>query len=159
MNSQMNGKRQRSAADHCLSPGIKTPWSIASLRPAPPLYTLKTFDERQFEEDAIILKIIESYCLSVNSRFTMNSNESNSMMDVEWQRTRDASSMHKKGVNWDTRADRSLSETVKTLKNQMTDLQSQMSLLTKQLDEERRSRLSLAATVKRSMAAMDSSIS
>lgn len=43
MNSQMNGKRQRSAADHCLSPGIKTPWSIASLRPAPPLYTLKTF--------------------------------------------------------------------------------------------------------------------
>ncbi|XP_043500325.1 rho guanine nucleotide exchange factor 7 [Polistes fuscatus] len=158
MNSQTNGKRQRSAADHCLSPGIKTPWSIASLRPAPPLYTLKTFDNRQFEEDAIILKIIESYCLSVNSRFTMNSNESNSMMDVEWQRTRDASLMHKKGVNWDSSADRSLSETVKTLKNQMTDLQSQMSLLTKQLDEERRSRLSLAATVKRSMAAMDSSI-
>ncbi|KAI4504068.1 hypothetical protein M0802_000539 [Mischocyttarus mexicanus] len=113
---------------------------------------------RQFEEDAIILKIIESYCLSVNSRFTMNSNESNSMMDVEWQRTRDASLMQKKGVNWDSSADRSLSETVKTLKNQMTDLQSQMSLLTKQLDEERRSRLSLAATVKRSMAAMDSSI-
>lgn len=28
------------------------------------------------------------------------------MMDVEWQRTRDTSSMHKKGVNWDTRADR-----------------------------------------------------
>jgi len=38
---------------------------------------------------------------------------------------------------------RTLSETVKTLKNQMTDLQSQMSLLTKQLDEERRSRLSI----------------
>lgn len=39
----MNGKRQRSAVDRCLSPGINTPWSIASLRPAPPLYTLKTF--------------------------------------------------------------------------------------------------------------------
>lgn len=50
---------------------------------------------------------------------------------------------------------RILSETVKTLKNQMTDLQSQMSLLTKQLDEERRSRLSLAATVKRSMGVID----
>ena len=50
---------------------------------------------------------------------------------------------------------RTLSETVKTLKNQMTDLQSQMSLLTKQLDEERRSRLSLAATVKRSMGVID----
>lgn len=50
---------------------------------------------------------------------------------------------------------RTLSETVKTLKTQMTDLQSQMSLLTKQLDEERRSRLSLAATVKRSMGVID----
>jgi hypothetical protein len=50
---------------------------------------------------------------------------------------------------------RTLSETVKTLKNQMTDLQSQMSLLTKQLDEERRSRLSLAATVKRSMGVIE----
>ncbi|KAK2583895.1 hypothetical protein KPH14_001166 [Odynerus spinipes] len=161
MNNQMNGKRQRSAVDHSsLSPGIKTPWSIASLRPAPPLYTLKTFDERQFEDDAIILKVIESYCLSVNSRFTMNSSESNSMMDLEWQRTRDgSSSTHNRSTNWDTRADRSLSETVKTLKNQMTDLQSQMSLLTKQLDEERRSRLSLAATVKRSMAVIDGSMS
>lgn len=50
---------------------------------------------------------------------------------------------------------RTLSETVKTLKTQMTDLQLQMSLLTKQLDEERRSRLSLAATVKRSMGVID----
>lgn len=160
MNNQINGKRQRSAVDHSSSPGIKTPWSIASLRPAPPLYTLKSFDERQFEDDAIILKVIESYCISVNSRFTMNSSVSNSTMDLEWQRTRDGQSlMQHKNVNWGSRGDRSLSETVKTLKNQMTDLQSQMSLLTKQLDEERRSRLSLAATVKRSMAAMDGSMS
>lgn len=53
---------------------------------------------------------------------------------------------------------RTLSETVRTLKNQMTDLQSQMSLLTKQLDEERRSRLSLAATVKRSIGVVDGSV-
>lgn len=53
---------------------------------------------------------------------------------------------------------RILSETVRTLKSQMTDLQSQMSLLTKQLDEERRSRLSLAATVKRSMGVVDGSV-
>ena len=105
--------------EHCTSPGIKTPWSIASLRPAPPLYSLKNFgkldtttdtsrsprscskialvlsikhtcevfnlfsiaysilDERQFEEDAIILKVIEGYCLSVNARFTVHSRESN----------------------------------------------------------------------------------
>lgn len=34
-------------------------------------------DERQFEEDAIILKVIEAYCLSVNARFTVHSGESN----------------------------------------------------------------------------------
>lgn len=106
--------------EHCISPGIKTPWSLASLRPAPPIYSLKSFgkidsttdtsrpsrlcskisldmewisdlckflnlfsivsyivDERQFEEDAIILKVIEGYCLSVNARFTVHSGESN----------------------------------------------------------------------------------
>lgn len=41
----------------------------------------------------------------------------------------------------------------------MTDLQSQMSLLTKQLDEERQSRLSLAATIKRSIGIMNGSVS
>lgn len=56
-------------------------------------------------------------------------------------------------------SNRILSETVRTLKNQMTDLQSQMSLLTKQLDEERRSRLFLAATIKRSIGIMDRSVS
>lgn len=43
MNNQPNGKHQRSAMEHCTSPGIKIPWSIASLRPAPPLYSLKNF--------------------------------------------------------------------------------------------------------------------
>ncbi|XP_018407269.1 PREDICTED: rho guanine nucleotide exchange factor 7 isoform X2 [Cyphomyrmex costatus] len=170
-NNQPNGKHQRPAMEHCTSPGIKTPWSIASLRPAPPLYSLKNFgkldtttdtsrsprscNERQFEEDAIILKVIEGYCLSVNARFTVHSGESNSVLDYESQKSRDRISlMHNRG-NWESCNDRTLSETVKTLKNQMTDLQSQMSLLTKQLDEERRSRLSLAATVKRSMGVID----
>lgn len=39
----MNGKQQRPAMEHCSSPGIKTPWNLASLRPASPLYSLKTF--------------------------------------------------------------------------------------------------------------------
>lgn len=34
-------------------------------------------DERQFEEDAMILKVIEGYCLSVNARFTVHSGEPN----------------------------------------------------------------------------------
>lgn len=37
---------------------------------------LSLVDERQFEEDAIILKVIEAYCLSVNARFTVHSGES-----------------------------------------------------------------------------------
>ncbi|RLU20844.1 hypothetical protein DMN91_007458 [Ooceraea biroi] len=171
-NNQMNGKLQRPAVEPCTPPGIKTPWSLASLRPAPPLYSLKNFgkidtttdtsriprscNERQFEEDAIILKVIEGYCLSVNARFTVHSGESNSVLDYESQKSRDRiSSFTHNRNNWESCNDRTLSETVKTLKNQMTDLQSQMSLLTKQLDEERRSRLSLAATVKRSMGVID----
>lgn len=172
---QQQQQPQRPPAEHCSSPGIKVPWSIASLRPAPPVYSFKSFgktdaasdisraprscNERQFEEDAIILRVIEGYCLSVNARFTVHSGESNSVLDYDSHKARDrVSLMHNRG-NWDSCNNRTLSETVKTLKSQMTDLQSQMSLLTKQLDEERRSRLSLAATVKRSMGVIDGSIS
>ncbi|XP_034936419.1 rho guanine nucleotide exchange factor 7 isoform X2 [Chelonus insularis] len=70
-----------------LSPGTKTPWGLASLRPAPPIYlkaygkfdsgelcrSPRTANERQFEDDAIILKIIEGYCMTVNARFTVHS--------------------------------------------------------------------------------------
>ncbi|XP_012234850.1 rho guanine nucleotide exchange factor 7 isoform X2 [Linepithema humile] len=171
MNNQTNGKHQRPTMEHCMSPGIKTPWSLASLRPAPPIYSLKSFgkidsttdtsrpprscNERQFEEDAIILKVIEGYCLTVNARFTVHSGESNSMIDYDSQKSRDRISFTHNRGNWESCNDKTLTETVKTLKNQMTDLQSQMLLLTKQLDEERRSRLSLAATVKRSMGVID----
>ncbi|XP_033328833.2 rho-type guanine nucleotide exchange factor isoform X2 [Megalopta genalis] len=164
--SQQNGKQQpqpqpqqqRSIAEQCPPLGIRTAWCIASLRPAPPLYTFRAFDERQFEEDAIILKVIEAYCLTVNARFTVHSGESTSVLDYGSQKTRDRTSLtHNKG-DWDFCSNRTLSETVKTLKSQMTDLQSQMSLLTKQLDEERKSRLSLAATVKRSMGVVDGSM-
>nr|XP_033328833.1 rho guanine nucleotide exchange factor 7 isoform X2 [Megalopta genalis] len=164
--SQQNGKQQpqpqpqqqRSIAEQCPPLGIRTAWCIASLRPAPPLYAFRAFDERQFEEDAIILKVIEAYCLTVNARFTVHSGESTSVLDYGSQKTRDRTSLtHNKG-DWDFCSNRTLSETVKTLKSQMTDLQSQMSLLTKQLDEERKSRLSLAATVKRSMGVVDGSM-
>ncbi|XP_034173021.1 rho-type guanine nucleotide exchange factor isoform X2 [Osmia lignaria lignaria] len=155
---QLQQQQPRSTVEHCTPVGIRTPWSIASLRPAPPLYTVRAFEEKQFEEDAIILKVIEAYCLSVNARFTVHSGESTSMLEYDSHKSRDRTSlMHNRG-NLDLCSNRVLSETVKTLKSQMTDLQSQMSLLTKQLDEERRSRLSLAATVKRSMGVVDGSV-
>ncbi|XP_076245799.1 rho-type guanine nucleotide exchange factor isoform X2 [Calliopsis andreniformis] len=174
--NQSNGKQQqqlRPIAEHSPSSTIKTHWSIASLRPAPPVYTLRAFGktepaldlsrvhrayERQFEEDAIILKVIEAYCVSVSARFTVHSGES-TLLDYGSHKTRDRTSLVHNKENWDFCSNRVLSETVKTLKNQMTDLQSQMSLLTKQLDEERRSRLSLAATVKRSIGVVDGSVS
>ncbi|XP_076178019.1 rho-type guanine nucleotide exchange factor isoform X4 [Ptiloglossa arizonensis] len=162
--SHQNGKQQqpqqqqRSIAEQCPPLGIRTSWCIASLRPAPPLYTFRAFDERQFEEDAIILKVIEAYCLSVNARFTVHSGESTSMLEYGSHKARDRTSLTHNRGNWEFCSNRILSETVKTLKSQMTDLQSQMSLLTKQLDEERRSRLSLAATVKRSMGVVDGSV-
>ncbi|KAK9304411.1 hypothetical protein QLX08_004196 [Tetragonisca angustula] len=155
---QQPQSQHRSITDHCVSLGIKTPWNIASLRPASPFYNFKVFDERQFEEDAIILKVIEAYCLSVNARFTVHSGESTSMLEYDSHKMRDRTSLTHNRGNWDFCSNRTLSETVRTLKNQMTDLQSQMSLLTKQLDEERRSRLSLAATVKRSMGVVDGSV-
>lgn len=43
MNNQTNGKHQRPTVEHCSSPEIKIPWSLASLRPAPPLYSFKNF--------------------------------------------------------------------------------------------------------------------
>ncbi|XP_051155369.1 rho guanine nucleotide exchange factor 7 isoform X1 [Leptopilina boulardi] len=148
--------------------GTKTPWSLASLRPAPPIYTIKPFgksdssenswstklcNERQFEDDAIILKVIEGYCFTVNTRFTVHS----TMLDYDpLHKARDrVSFMNNKIGDGDAREDRSLSETIATLKHQMVDLQWQISQLTLQLEEERRSRLSLAATVQRSIAVID----
>ena len=36
-------------------------------------FTIFYVDERQFEDDAIILRLIEGYCMSTNARFTLNS--------------------------------------------------------------------------------------
>ncbi|XP_031777169.1 rho guanine nucleotide exchange factor 7 isoform X3 [Nasonia vitripennis] len=170
--SSQNSKLQAAGAEHSSSPGNKAPWSLASFRPAPPIYALKTFgkpdavdscrstktcNERQFEDDAIILRVIEGYCLSANARFTVHS----AMLDFDpLHKVNDrASFMHSRVGNWETCEDsRWLSETVKALKSQMTDLQSQVSQLCKQLEEERKSRLSLAATVKRSMAVIDGAV-
>jgi hypothetical protein len=37
------------------------------------LFIINLLDERQFEDDAIILRVIEGYCLSANARFTVHS--------------------------------------------------------------------------------------
>ncbi|XP_014292931.1 rho guanine nucleotide exchange factor 7 isoform X1 [Halyomorpha halys] len=60
-------------------------WSITRLRPAPPSRTvllrseknLNPRDAKGLEEDAQILRVIEAYCTSANSRFTLNSDSLN----------------------------------------------------------------------------------
>ncbi|KAL7298119.1 hypothetical protein TKK_0009122 [Trichogramma kaykai] len=116
----------------------------------------KPHNERQFEEDALILRVIEGYCMSANARFTLNS----AIVDFEPpQKVNDRTSIANSRVgNSETVDDRYLSETVKILKGQMMDIQTQVAQLCKQLEEERKSRLSLAATVKRSMAVIDGTV-
>ncbi|XP_058798458.1 rho guanine nucleotide exchange factor 7 isoform X2 [Phymastichus coffea] len=89
-----NSKLQAAGAEHSSPQGIKTPWRVASLRPAPPIYALKALgkietdgcrltkigNERQFEEDAAILRVIEGYCLSANARFTVHSGTSRTLL-------------------------------------------------------------------------------
>ncbi|XP_014299479.1 rho guanine nucleotide exchange factor 7 isoform X1 [Microplitis demolitor] len=168
--SNQIGKLQPQLPESCSSPRNKSPWSLASLRPAPPIY-LKAFNksdnvelcrspraanERQFEDDAIILKIIEGYCMTVNARLTVHSaaldNESsNKMCDS-------VSVVNNKVGNLDSCNDRSLSQTVETLKNQVGSLQSQVIQLTKQLDDEKQSRLLLTVAMKR-IGAIDNFVS
>ncbi|KAK0163662.1 hypothetical protein PV327_007320 [Microctonus hyperodae] len=86
--SSSYGKIPQMPPERGSSPGTKGPWSLACLRPAPPIYSFKTnnkselmdfsrssrsTNERQFEDDAIILKVIESYCMAINARFTVHS--------------------------------------------------------------------------------------
>ncbi|OXU28912.1 hypothetical protein TSAR_006801 [Trichomalopsis sarcophagae] len=139
--SSQNSKLQAAGAEHSLSPGIKAPWSLASFRPAPPIYALKTFGK----PDAV------DSCRSTKTCTMLDFDPLHKVNDR-------ASFMHSRVGNWETCEDRWLSETVKALKSQMTDLQSQVSQLCKQLEEERKSRLSLAATVKRSMAVIDGAV-
>ncbi|KAF7992990.1 hypothetical protein HCN44_005771 [Aphidius gifuensis] len=147
--NQSNGKIHQLAQECSLSPKNKIPWSVASLRPAAPIYNLKIDgktdvtdssrttrnpNERQFEDDAIILKVIEGYCMTVNARFTVNP-----------EFTDDTTC---KGKNMDScDINRGLPENVEALKTQVMDLQSQMIQLTRQLEEEKQSRLQLTGTV------------
>ncbi|XP_074112418.1 rho-type guanine nucleotide exchange factor isoform X1 [Cotesia typhae] len=169
-NHQSIGKLQKPLPESCSSLKTKTPWGLASLRPAPPIY-LKAFNksdnielsrspraasERQFEDDAIILKIIEGYCVTVNARLTVHpaviDNEpSNKICDS-------VSVVNSKIGISDSCDDRSLSQTVETLKNQVETLQNQVSQLTKLLDEEKQSRLLLTIAMKR-IGAMDNFVS
>lgn len=130
MSPLLNGKQQRMGVENYHPPGIKIPWSIASLRPAPPLYSCKGFgkadlldsgnsmricskfknlkvnftsryrisgliseffflDERLFEEDAIILRVIEGYCATVNTRLTVHSGKFTNIFLVSIKKKKD----------------------------------------------------------------------
>ncbi|XP_014251726.1 rho guanine nucleotide exchange factor 7 isoform X2 [Cimex lectularius] len=68
------------ASEIVVDANLEGPWSISCLRPSAPCRSslLKSDkpppkSEKSFEEDAEILRVIESYCTTANSRFTLNS--------------------------------------------------------------------------------------
>lgn len=72
----------------CRSPGGRV-WSMSCLKPSPPLRPglssrdekrnqkhLKRKDDKWHEDDALILRVIEAYCTSAKTRYTVNSSKS-----------------------------------------------------------------------------------
>lgn len=54
----MNGKQQQQQiVEIGQSLGTKTPWSLASLRPAPPIYTIKPFGKSESSENSWSTKL------------------------------------------------------------------------------------------------------
>ncbi|KAK9510450.1 hypothetical protein O3M35_005237 [Rhynocoris fuscipes] len=58
-----------------IEPSTNGPWSMTRLKPSAPARLLRPAGPHKsdFEKDAQILRVIESYCTSANSRFTLNS--------------------------------------------------------------------------------------
>ncbi|XP_011310589.1 rho guanine nucleotide exchange factor 7 isoform X2 [Fopius arisanus] len=166
INTPSNVKHQQNLQDHHPLAEIKCWWNLASLRPAPPMYSTKNqnksdivngcqsprnTNERTFEDDAIILKVIEGYCMIVN-RFTMHPDyfdESPNKPTLSLMCSRHMDSFN----------ERTVPEALETLKSQMENLRTQMIQLTKQLNEEKQLRLLLAETIKQRVPGIESLVS
>ncbi|XP_015122675.1 rho guanine nucleotide exchange factor 7 [Diachasma alloeum] len=163
LNNQPNGTLQQHLQERCSSPETKSWWNLSSLRPAPPIYPTKiqnktdtmdgyhsprTTNERTFEDDAIILKVIEGYSMIVN-RFTMQSEYSDE--SINKPRLSLINNMH-----MDSFDGRHLPEALEALKSQVGGLQTQMMQLTRQLDEEKQLRLLLVTALKRRVPGIES---
>uniref|UniRef100_A0A0A9ZJ98 Rho guanine nucleotide exchange factor 7 n=1 Tax=Lygus hesperus TaxID=30085 RepID=A0A0A9ZJ98_LYGHE len=84
-----NSPLSRKSENILIDPNFEGPWSISCLRPSPPSKScLLKIDpppirNDKFEEDAQILRVIESYCTSSNTRFTLNSDQMESAVTTD----------------------------------------------------------------------------
>lgn len=124
-------------------------WTATNLRPAPPIRIssplmrddlrkstrgVRKFNERSYEEDALVLRVIESYCTSAKTRSTISS----ALLE----------SLQEKGViNSFAQSpqgdDKNVLDAVNALSLKVNDLQGQINTLMQQLDYETSARRSL----------------
>ncbi|PNF17134.1 Rho guanine nucleotide exchange factor 7 [Cryptotermes secundus] len=133
-------------------------WSMSCLRPSPPLRpclalgrddnhrksgrSTKKQTERSYEEDAQILRVIEAYCTSAKTRYTVNSAallDSPQMLIAEEEKI----IIEETSGNQTFVEEKSLVDTVYALKDQVKELQTSVAHLSSQLEEETKARLTL----------------
>uniref|UniRef100_A0A1B6MTI6 Rho guanine nucleotide exchange factor 6/7 coiled-coil domain-containing protein n=2 Tax=Graphocephala atropunctata TaxID=36148 RepID=A0A1B6MTI6_9HEMI len=132
---------------------IGRPWSVSCLRPSPPLRfrddkssrNFKKTSERGFDEDAQILRVIEAYCTSAKTRYTVNSallDPPPLLIAEEEKIIEEDSRENQTGVQ-----EKSLVDTVYALKDEVKALRYKMSSVSHQLEEERMARNQLQTVV------------
>lgn len=134
-------------------------WSITRLRPAPPSRSVLLRTEKHLsregkslEEDAQILRVIEAYCASANSRFTLNSDSMSPLSPSELLSFEVPTEDSVKGVKPDAK---DIKRTVNELEDKVTSLKTELEYLKFNLQEERSAREELQALVKVKLPAID----
>lgn len=141
-------------------------WTNTCLRPAPPLRPCmalgskedvnmrrsvhrfqKSKDDHAFEDDARILRVIEAYCTSAKTRYTVNSTFIDSpqvILPEEEKIINEVTSGNQTIIE-----EKSLVDTVYALKDQIKDLQQETRVLTKAFEDEQKSRKRLEEVIRK----------
>ncbi|XP_047107765.1 rho guanine nucleotide exchange factor 7 isoform X2 [Schistocerca piceifrons] len=129
-------------------------WSMSCLRPSPPIrpclglgrddsskkpaHNTRKHSEKTFEEDALILRVIEAYCMSAKTRYTVNS----ALMDNPQLLIAEEEKIiiEETEGNQTIVEEKSLVDTVYALKDQVKDLQADIARISARLEEESKAR-------------------
>ncbi|XP_046987789.1 rho guanine nucleotide exchange factor 7 isoform X3 [Schistocerca americana] len=130
-------------------------WSMSCLRPSPPIrpclglgrddsskkpaHNTRKHSEKTFEEDALILRVIEAYCMSAKTRYTVNSAalmDNPQLLIAEEEKI----IIEETEGNQTIVEEKSLVDTVYALKDQVKDLQADIARISARLEEESKAR-------------------
>ncbi|XP_066967640.1 rho guanine nucleotide exchange factor 7 [Macrobrachium rosenbergii] len=143
---------------HCRPPGGKV-WSMSCLKPSPPLRPGlsvrdekknpkhgKRKDDKWHEDDALILRVIEAYCTSAKTRYTVNSTflDNPQLLIAEEEKI----IVEETRGNQIVIEEKSLVDTVYALKDQVAALLKDYQLLKKAFELEQQSSRNLRNIVK-----------